>query len=300
MLAQAARGAEFTTFKCHAHLYNFAAPIRVRDKIRYVLLGGRAFRNYQDFTKFNRVAFGYGVKDFLFVDWDNTLKFEQVQYFQCTVSFIQSLINTFSESPSEINSVEQESYERHTLYELSSILAVEDSAEKIFHLALEAIGVLFDISGGAILRKVANGTGFEVLNVLGSAVQPSFELKLEDHSILEALKQDRYFYTAETYPLLRMGFPETVHSVHSFPILSRNQTAWVLQTYNTELSAESVQLLRTFCQHVALSLENTLLRREASEHRKTCSVVTDFGLAMASRLEGPDPYRMILSKQSRS
>src|SRR5262249_20988055 len=64
MLSQAARGAEFATFKCHAHLYNFAAPLKVKDKIRYVLLGGRVFRNYHDFTKFSRAAAGYGVKDF--------------------------------------------------------------------------------------------------------------------------------------------------------------------------------------------------------------------------------------------
>jgi len=295
MLSQAARGTEFTAFKCHAHLYNFAAPIKVGDKIRYVLLGGRVFRNYQDFAKFSRAAPRYGVKDFLFVDWDNALRFENSRYFERAASFIQSLTDTFSKVPAEIGGVGQLAYQRNTLYELSGILGSEDSADKVFHLVLETLGVLFDISGGAVLRRVPNGLAFEALNVLGSIIPPNVELKLE-HSPLEALKQDQYFYVAETYPLLRMGFPQTVRSVHSFPILNRNETAWIVQIYNTELSAECVQMLRTFCQHIALSLENVFLRLEANEHRKTWSVVTDFGLAIASNVERLDPYKTILFK----
>jgi diguanylate cyclase (GGDEF)-like protein len=296
MLSQVAGGGELATFKCHAHLYNFAAPVKVRDKIRYVLLGGRVFRNYQDFTKFNRMASSYGVKDFLFVDWDNAVKFENAQYFQRAASFLQSLADTFSQAPDETDKVKQQSYQMSTLYELAGVLGAEHSVEKVFQLALEALGVLFDISGGAVLRRAVNGSGFEALSVLGSIVQPSFELKPEEHTVLDDLKQDRYFYIDETYPILRMGFPETVHSIHSFPVLSRNQTAWVLQVYNTELSSESVQMLQIFCQHVVRSLENLLLKQEVSERSKALSVVTDFGMAIGSELESLDLYRTILLK----
>ena len=296
MLNQAARGGEFTTFKCHAHLYNFAAPVKVKGKIRYVLLGGRVFRNYQDFVTFNRVAAGYGVKDFLFVDWDNATKFESAQYFQRAALFIQSLVNTFSEGPAEIDIVKEQSYRRDTLYELSGILGVENSVEKIFQLVLEALGVLFSVSGGAVLQRTLNGTRFEAVSVLGAVVQPSFELKLEDHAVLDDLKQDRYFYVGETYPILRMGFPETVHSIHSFPVLKRNQAAWVLQIYNTDLNAESVQLLKTFCQHIALSLENMSLKQEVCARSKALSIVSDFSIAIGSEPGSPDLYRTILLK----
>jgi len=296
MLNQVARGGEFTTFKCHAHLYNFVAPIKVGGKTRYVLLGGRVFRNYQDFTKFNRIAVNYGVKDFLFVDWDNVLKFENSQYFQRAALFMQSLIDSFSKGQTEVDAVRQRSYQRNTLYELSGVLGCEPSVEKVFQVALDALGVLFDIPGGAVLLRTLNRTGFEVVNVLGSIVQPSFELKLEDHTVLDDLRHERYFYVTETYPILRMGFPETVHSVYNFPILGRNQTAWVLQIYNAELDAEAIQMLKTFCQHIAASLENLLLRQEASDRWKAWSVVTNLGLAIASGVESLDPYRAILLK----
>jgi hypothetical protein len=162
------------------------------------------------------------------------------------------------------------------------------------HPRKHGLGVLFNVSGGAVLQRTLNGTGFESVSVLGAVVQPSFELKLEDHAVLDDLKQDRYFYVGETYPILRMGFPETVHSIHSFPVLKRNQAAWVLQIYNTDLSAESVQLLKTFCQHIALSLRTSLKRRCARS--KALSIVTDFSIAIGSEPGSPDLYRTILLK----
>ena len=294
MLSQVAAGGEFATFRCHAQLYNFAAPIKLEGKIRYLLLGGRVFRNYQDFAEFNKKAASYGVKDVLFMDWEHSNNFEDDGLrFERAVSFIQSLVDTATESP-EIDLVKKKSYQTETLYELCAILGREESHENIFQLALQALGVLFDVSAAAILQRRPGATAFEALNVVGSVIQPLFQLNAGDSAFDNLERQ--YLYFEEIYPILRMGFPESVRSVHTFLITSCNGTEWILQIYNRALNADSVQILKTFCQHIALSLARLLLRKQVSAHGNTLNMVADFNMAVNSQLECPDVCRTILLK----
>jgi len=296
MLSQAAKGKELTTFKCHAHLYNFACPIYVEGKVRFVLLGGRVFRNYQDFAKFTKVAPSYSIRDYLFVDWDNALKFESAKYFQNVGRFIQSLIDSFSKEPSQTHSVKRRAYQLSTLFDLSSLLPAQSSLEKVYRLILEALGVLFDIQGGAILQESCDGTRFQAASVLGSLLPPGFELEIASHELFEDQKRGQYFFIEETYQILKIGFPETVQSVHNFPLFRHHQMAWVVQIYNTSLDDESVQMLQAFCRHIAIALENMLLKQDVSNHSKALSAVTEFSSTIGSALESEDLYRSIVLK----
>ena len=296
MLRQAAKGKELTTFKCHAHLYNFACPIYVDGKIRFVLLGGRVFRNYQDFSRFTKLAPSYSIKDYLFLDWDNALKFENAKYFQGAARFIQSLVDSFSKDPSQTDSAKKRAYQLSTLYELSSLLSTQSSLEKVYRLMLEALGVLFDVQGGAILQETCDGTRLKAVSLLGSFLSPDFELEIGSHPFFEDLKRGQYFFTEETYQILKSGFPESVHSIHNFPLFRRHQLGWVVQIYNTSLDCATVQMLQTFCRHISISLENILLKQEVSDHSKVLSVVTDFSHTIGSALESQDLYRSIVSK----
>jgi diguanylate cyclase (GGDEF)-like protein len=295
MLSHASAGGEFVSFKCHAHLYNFAAPIRIRGKVQYVLLGGRIFRNYQDFAAFDKEASNYGIKDLLFVDWDNATRFESPQYFQCAVSFIQSLVDSTSESPMQRDYRTERTHEANTLYELSALLGSQESPQAVFQLMFEALSVLFDVSAAALLRRTVDRTEFEIVRAMGSLFPRSSRLSSGAHPALEDLEL-QYLYFEEVYTILKMGFSETVRSIHSFPIMDSSQTGWVLQIYNTLLCADTVKLLRTFCQHVAGSLDRIFLRQEVSDCSTILSTVAGFNTAISSELRSHDLYRAILLK----
>jgi len=296
MMSQTAKGKELTTFKCHAHLYNFACPIYVEGKVRFVLLGGRVFRNYQDFAKFTKLAPSYSIDDYLFVDWDNAVKFENGKYFQSAACFIQSLVDSFSKDPSQSDSVKKRAYQLSTLYELSSLLSAQASLEKVYRIILEALGVLFDVRAAAILLETCEGTRLQAASVLGSVLAPEFDVEVGCDPLIEYLKRGQYFFTEETYQILKGGFPESVHSIHNFPFLHRQQMAWVIQIYNTSLDCESVQMLQAFCRHIAISLENILLKQEVNDHSEALSVVNDFTRTIAPALESQDLYRSIVLK----
>ncbi len=295
MLEQMSRGSEMATFKCHASLYNFAMPIRVEGQVRFVLLGGRVFRSYQDFSSFAKIAPQYFIKDYFFEDWSNTSRFEDSRYFERTAHFIQSMVDSFSRESSQIDRVKKKSFRLNTLYDLSSVLAGESSPDKIFHLILQALGVLFDIQAGAVFRATSDG-GFEKRMTLGALLNSVFEIRLGGQPGFEELQNGQPNLTNETYQILRTGFPETVRSVHSFPVLYRGHLTWILQIYNTVLDAETIEMLQAYCRHVSLILENVLMKQESQENTNLLSVVTDFNISIGSELETQGLYQAILLK----
>jgi diguanylate cyclase (GGDEF)-like protein len=295
MLDQAQSG-EFASFKCHASLYNFAAPVRVEGQVQFAVLGGRVFRSYQDFSAFTKVAPTYGIKDYFFEDWNDSRRFESAEYFERTVRFIQSMVDSHSKGSLQGDKARKRTDQISTLYDLSTVLPLEATPERIFHLVLQAIGVLFDIEGGAVLQTTDEGKTFRELCSYGSFLARGQEVRLGEHAGFEELSRGELHFIDETYPILRLGYPETVRSVQSIPIIHGNRLAWVLQIYNTVLEAESVEILLAYCRHLAVVLENVLMKQEAHGNQSVLSVVTDFSQAIGAQLESAGLYRAILMK----
>src|SRR6185369_8181823 len=101
----------------------------------------------------------------------------------------------------------------------------------IFHLVLQAIGALFDIEGGAVLQVADDGKTFRELCSYGSLLAGGQEIRLAEHVGFEELSHGELQFIDETYPILRLGYPESVRSVQSIPVIHGNRLAWVLQIY---------------------------------------------------------------------
>ena len=296
MLDQALKSGEFASFKCHASLYSFAAPVRVEGEVPFAVLGGRVFRSYQDFSAFTKVAPEFAIKDYFFDDWNDSRRFENAEYFERTARFIQSMVDSLSKGSLQGDKARKRTDQISTLYDLSSVLPLEATPERIFHLVLQAVGVLFDIDGGAVLQAADDGKTFRELCSYGSLLARGQEIRLAEHAGFEELNQGESQFIGETYPILRLGYPETVRSVHNIPVIYGNRLAWVLQIYNTVLDAESVEMLMAYCRHLAVVLENVLMKQEAQGNQSVLSVVTDFNQAIGAQLESPGLYRAILMK----
>lgn len=296
MLDQTLQSGEFASFKCHASLYNFAAPVRAEGQVRFAVLGGRVFRSYQDFSAFNKVAAQYGIKDYFFEEWNNLRRFENAEYFERTARLIQSMVDSLSKGSLQGDRARKRSDQISTLYDLSSVLLLEATPERIFHLVLQAIGVLFDIEGGSVLQAADDGKTFRERCSYGSWLTRGQEVFLADDTGFEQLSRGEPQFIDDTYPILRLGYPETVRSVQSIPIIQADRLGWVLQIYNTVLEAESVEILLAYCRHLAVVLENVLMKQEAHGNQSVLSVVTDFSQAIGAQLESAGLYRAILMK----
>ena len=296
MLDQALQNGEFASFKCHASLYNFAAPVRVEGQVQFAVLGGRVFRSYQDFSTFAKVAPEYGIKDYFFEDLSDSRRFESADYFERTARFIQSMVDSLSKGSVQGDKARKRTDQISTLYDLSSVLPLESTPDRIFHLVLQAIGVLFDIEGGAVLEAANGGQTFRELCSYGSLLPRGQEIHLAAHAGFEELSHGALQFIDDTYPILRLGYPETVRSIQSIPIIDGNRLAFVLQIYNTVLDAESAEILLAYCRHLAVVLENVLMKQEAHGNQSVLSAVTDFSQTVGAQLESAGLYRAILMK----
>ena len=296
MLDQTLQSGGFTSFKCHASLYNFAAPIRVEGQVQFAVLGGRVFRSYQDFSAFAKIAPAYGIKDYFFEDLNDSRRFEGTDYFERTARFIQSMVDSLSKGSLQGDKARKRTDQISTLYDLSSVLPLESTPDRIFHLVLQAIGVLFDIEGGAVLQADDKGTTFRELCSYGSLLPRDHEIHLAGHAGFEELGHGTAQFIDDTYPILRLGYPETVRSIHSIPVIDGSRLDFVLQIYNTALDAESVEILVAYCRHLAVVLENVLMKQAAQGNQSVLSVVTDFSQTVGAQLESAGLYRAILMK----
>ncbi|MFN8008665.1 MAG: diguanylate cyclase [Terriglobia bacterium] len=298
MLERVAKAGELISFKCHAHLFNFAAPIRVQGKVEFVLLGGRVFRNYQDFSTFAKKASEYGIRDYFFEDWENSVRFQNAKYFEKATQFIQSMIDSLTSDSARLDQANKREYQMNTLYDLASVLTMEKSLEVTQFTLLQALGVLFDIQAGAFLRKNEAKASFSVYCPFGTAISSRTEINLEESNEIERLREGIPTSLDEVYTLLRLGYPEAVRSACSFPILQKDSLTWVLQIYNTELKEDSVEILRTFCKHLSIIFDNILLNDQIEAGTSLISAVTEFNHAIGAYLEAPQLYRMILEKSA--
>jgi diguanylate cyclase (GGDEF)-like protein len=296
MLSQSVKGGPLRIFKCHAYLFNFATPIYCEGKICFVLLGGRVFQNYQDFSAFGKQAPRYSLQDYVFVDWENALKFQGGFYFERTARLIQSIVNSFSAESPLLQKAKRRSVQLDTLYELSGLISLESSPEKAFHLILEAIGVLFGVQESAIFQGDAEGVNYQAASVTGTLLLPRSELSSSATDLIRALRQGQAHFIDEIYHILKMGYSEKVRTIHSFPIIAGGVLTSILQIFNASLQDEVVQLLHAFCRHLAVSLENLQLKRELHDQLEVLSAVEEFISTSGGEADVKDLCQSILTK----
>lgn len=296
MLSAAAGGEEFKTFKCHAGLYSFSTPLRRDGRVQLAVLGGRVFQTYQDFSRFSKMASTYSLQEYEFVDWENTLKYENAGYFERVVRLLQRILDAiWSSSPLE-EKIRKRSFQHETLYELSSLLAFEGSMEKGLQLILQAMGVLFDVGDCAILRVGVEDGPLRVVASSGLLVPALAGVMPGDSEEVSNLRKGEAYLTEETYQILKMGYPETIHSILSLPIKSKGEFAWVLQIFNNKLEPEIVQGLMTFCRHVGVSLENLQLKQDLRRQTAVLSAVDGFTLAARGDADFEELCRNLFSR----
>lgn len=195
--------------------------------------------------------------------------------------------------PGEDPSAKLRTYQSNTLYEFISELPEELSADKIYHLVLEVVGVLFSTEAGSIWELNSAGTQMQRVSLLGN-LKECPEVMDSRLSILRPLHQGQSISTNSRVELRNLQLPEELESAHFFPIFKRGVLSWIIQIYNTQLEGESVQVLQGFCRQLALPLENILLRQQVQDHYHRLTAVADFSFEISGQMESLDLCNVIL------
>jgi diguanylate cyclase (GGDEF)-like protein len=177
-------------------------------------------------------------------------------------------------------------YQSSTLFEFISVLPEEISAEKVYHLILEVIGILFSTKAGSIWEVNSAGTQMQRVSLAGQ-LKGCPEMMDSRATLLRPLHQGQTLFLHSPQDLTLTGLPEILDSAHFFPIFKRGVLSWIIQIYDTPLDSDSVQVLQGFCRQLALPLENALLRQQVRDHYQRLTAVANFSFEISGSMDEP-------------
>jgi diguanylate cyclase (GGDEF)-like protein len=294
---------EMLTYRCHANLHCFAAPIKPAGALSpLVVMGGRAFlsaRDYSDFLKHEQETGGQ-LDAALF----RNLKFTDAHEFEGASQLVLSAAREQLQSTNITPLVEPppaitQSEPRRQLLSPEQLEAYfNGSFEQGCREALRLIGLHFQIRSAVLLlrggqRLVARAAGGEKRdNLIRLALNADDSLvrRLCEQVILpQALRLTE----EEKAPLRQYA---DFNSAEAFPLFIGDELSGVLLVVDTPLNAEARQGILEFGQQIIVPLELARLRSEIQERTLAIAQWQDFARTMAALSDPAQIYSAILKK----
>jgi len=185
-----------------------------------------------------------------------------------------------------------------TLFEVSSDLSQSSNGFDMHALALNTLGVLFDVGCAAILLIDPTGQRLRVHSAMGELEKTILPWNAPvDHPDIEALLtpgtacrvDDSLFFG-------KLGFPEEVEKLYVFPLTDGDRTKGALLIVNTDLSVESQQIIKSFAVQLSVAIENNRLMEEVEQKNAELEAVQRIGLNLSSCLKHEELFQRILDE----
>jgi diguanylate cyclase (GGDEF)-like protein len=171
---------------------------------------------------------------------------------------IKCLAETFLKSSQERNSYCKSYKKKRTLTDILLNFRLPASSVKVYFSVLDTILLLFDVDTASIM--VREKDIFKTFVSSGRLRDTMMSLCLEENNpwIVQSIKD--LTPVCSNGNLYKLGLPESITSIHVFPLLHRGTGSRLLVLYNANLSNEESQHILEFCKLMALVFENLDLK----------------------------------------
>jgi diguanylate cyclase (GGDEF)-like protein len=197
-----------------------------------------------------------------------------------------------------------------TLFQVAADLAQTDSTYDFQALALNALGVVFDVSSAALLMaepegqegqegQEGSGTAFRVLTAMGAleAELRSWTIPAGSSALQEVLPAGCGLARVEdSVELRRLALPEAAERLLLLPLAGPEGVIGLLALVNSALSAEDEQLVRAFALQLARATENQRLDAELRQKRAELEFLHRLSREFLTCLEPDALFRSILQE----
>ncbi|MBI3606446.1 MAG: diguanylate cyclase [Nitrospirae bacterium] len=286
------------SFTCHANLQAFTVPITDESGVALVLLGGKAFRSYEDFFAFRETAQRYGVDTQTLLTLVKDIQFKDQSFLDSAAGLAETVCRSLVRNLTFRQRHEATAARLMTLFSIGADLKHQLDQPSLFRLALNTVGVLFNANTAVILTVDARGERLEYADGFGvkrDALQ-AYSSPIQK-GLLERLASIRGPLFCDTaYDLLQAGFPSDVASAYLFPLASGSRT--VLAILDTSLSAEDVRILDAFTELFSVVLENSRLRSQVKDRQQGLAALTSIMRTSVSALAVGDLFEIILDRST--
>lgn len=297
-VAQAFATGRPASFTCHANLHAFTVPITDESGAALVLLGGKAFRSYDDFFVFREIAQRYGVETQTLLTLVKDIQFKDQSFLDSAAGLVESVCRSLVRNLTFRQRHEATAARLMTLFSIGAEMKHQFDQTSLFRLVLNTVGVLFNANTAVILTADARGERLEYADGFGIKRESLQRYSALIHKgLLERLASVRAPLFCDTsYELLQAGFPPDVTSVYLFPLASGSRT--VLAVLDTPLSAEDVRILDAFAELFSVVLENNRLRSQVKDRQQGLAALTGIMRTSISTLAVDDLFHIILDRST--
>lgn len=149
-----------------------------------------------------------------------------------------------------------------TLFDVASDLTHAASVHEVFALALNTLGVLFEVGDAAVFLYEPGNGAYRVHTAMGGVerVLGTWAFPAEGRLREELLRPTGAARLEGARELAPLGLPEEVESASLFALWGLGGPLGILALFQPGLSAEDEQIIRGFAGQLSLTLENRRLR----------------------------------------
>lgn len=185
-----------------------------------------------------------------------------------------------------------------TLFEVASDLSQSSTGFDMHALALNTLGVLFDVGCAAVMLVDPLGKRLRVHSAMGEmekSILP-WSASIDDPDIVELLTPKANCRLDDSHLFGKLGLPEEVERLHVFPLTDGSRTTGLLLVVNNDLSPEVQQIIRGFAINLSSAIENKRLREELEAKNSELEAIQRIGLNFSSCLDRETLFPRILEE----
>ncbi|MEW6324698.1 MAG: diguanylate cyclase, partial [Nitrospirota bacterium] len=309
-VAAAAEARHPVAFTCYAGLHAVAVPVFQNTTHRLVVLSGKRFAAFDEVARLREMAdrFEGDLTPLLAELRQSRLK--PAPLMTQAAHLLEKIGRTFFENLSLRARSESKLSRLLTLLSLFEELRDEESRRQLYALILNALGVLFNIRTAAVFSAGGDAMGeplagppaelkpVELFGEQREAVARA-PLNFNDGLFRRFLDDPRPMHCDIVFELLKSGLPDTVASVHLFPLTRGAPPAAVLAIFDTPLTADDASLLENFCKHFSLTLENQRLRGLLERRQRDFETLVETMNALGKSLELNELCELVVRETTR-
>ncbi|MBE0618120.1 MAG: diguanylate cyclase [Proteobacteria bacterium] len=185
-----------------------------------------------------------------------------------------------------------------TLFDVVADLTQAASGHEVFALALNTLGVLFEVGDAALFLYDPGAEAYRMHTAMGGLEKTlaSWTFAPDDPLRERLSRPGGAARFDDVHDLARLGLPEEVESLSLFALRGTPEPLGLLALLNTSLSPQDEQIVRGFAGQLSLTLENRRLREALGGKSVELQSVQETSRRFLTCLQPEDLFPAILEE----
>jgi len=279
---------EASLLKGPANQHYLFIPI-IANNYRFVLVSNAFYlvrTDFEDFLIKKGEHFGLSISHL--ESWSEIIKIKDYSSIQKIAGHIKPLFETVLRCNYERNLNSKRYQWTKTLIDILFDIQLPTPIDEVYSLVTDAILFLFGVDTVSIMVKEKDF--FKTVKTSGRLKDDAKSLCMEENNpmISRSIKGFVPTSTNDIVEISRLGFPDSINSLHIFPLSCNGCTYGVVIIYNSILSREESYSILEFCKLVCLVLKNLTLHDSYDKCIKDMAVLNTAAAKLPPKLHSHD------------